>query len=220
MQYHNGKLNGSSHMTSITIIATWITGSCISAELIGYWLHRLMHSGAIQFLSRNHMKHHLALYGPLQEQRSREYHDATNDSLSLGNIGLEWLVPAAIFLGGAEAIFHAARVLPLYQVIYFVSSLGWSFLTFSYLHDAMHVEGIWLERNSWLRRWFISARRRHDAHHVMINDEGLMDRNFGIGMFLFDRVFGTLSDRAVPFNERGYAAAQERFRSVLDGPLR
>jgi hypothetical protein len=38
-------------MTSIVILATWVTGSCVSAELLGYWLHRLMHSGTIGFLS-------------------------------------------------------------------------------------------------------------------------------------------------------------------------
>lgn len=202
-------------MTSIAIFATWVAGSFVSTELIGYWLHRLMHSGAIGFLSRNHMKHHLMLYGPLQEQRSKQYRDATRKNLSLGNNGPEWLVPAAVFLGLALAGFQLAHVRLLYQAIYFITTVSWSFLMFSYLHDAMHIEGIWLEKSLWLKRWFTSARRRHDVHHRLINDEGLMDRNFGIGFFLFDRLFGTLSEDRTSFNARGYQAAQERFKSVL-----
>jgi len=41
-----------------------------------------------------------------------------------------------------------------------------------------------------------------------------MDKNFGIGFFLFDRLFGTLSSEHSPFNHRGYAAARERFKYV------
>lgn len=202
-------------MTTVASIATWVTGSCISAELLGYWLHRLMHSGVIGFLSRNHMKHHLALYGPLQEQRSKEYHDATVESFSLGNIGMEWLAPATLFIAALLLVFHAAQVHLLYQLIYFASTLAWSFITFSYLHDAMHIDGVWLEKIPWVRDWFASARRRHETHHILINDRGLMHTNFGIGFFLFDRLFGTLSEGGKPFNVQGYRAAQERFKSVL-----
>ena len=72
-----------------------------------------------------------------------------------------------------------------------------------------------MEENRWLRRRFIwAARKLHDIHHRVLNDCGLMDKNFGIGFFLFDRVFGTLSPKQVPFNHPGYAAARERFRYV------
>lgn len=43
-------------MTTILVIASWLAGSCILAELLGYWLHRVLHSGMIGFLSRNHMR--------------------------------------------------------------------------------------------------------------------------------------------------------------------
>jgi sterol desaturase/sphingolipid hydroxylase (fatty acid hydroxylase superfamily) len=76
------------------------------------------------------------------------------------------------------------------------------------------LKGFWMEKNRWLKRWFISARKLHDIHHRVLNDSGLMDKNFGIGFFVFDRVFGTLSPKQVPFNHRGYAAARERFRYV------
>ena len=72
-----------------------------------------------------------------------------------------------------------------------------------------------MERNWLLKRWFASARNRHQVHHQVISDDGLMNKNFGIGFFIFDRVFGTLSEDAPAFNVRGYQAAQKRFQSVL-----
>jgi hypothetical protein len=75
-------------MKAIASIVVWIASSCFSAELLGYGLHRLLHSGLIGFLSREHMKHHMVLYGPLQPQRFEKYRDATSGDLSLGNIGL------------------------------------------------------------------------------------------------------------------------------------
>src|SRR5882762_1525818 len=101
-------------METILNILTWIVASCISAELLGYGLHRLLHSGAIGFLSRSHMNHHLMLYGPLQDQRSTEYHDANEDSISLGNIGLEWLLPAGLLIACAGCVpaFSCAVVVP------------------------------------------------------------------------------------------------------------
>ena len=205
-------------MATIAAILGWVTGACISAELFGYWLHRLLHSGAIGFLSRSHMRHHLLLYGPLQEQRSKEYHDATSGSLALGNIGTEWLVPAGILIAVAAGMFYFLRVRPLYESVCFATTLSWSFLMFSKLHDVMHVEGFWLERNRLLKRWFVGARKRHDLHHFSIDNDGLMNKNFGIGFFWFDRIFGTLSDAATAFNYNGLQAARRRFRALLGDP--
>jgi hypothetical protein len=171
---------------TILVVAMWIMASCISAELLGYGLHRLLHSGIIPALSRNHMKHHLVLYGPLQEQRSGTYQDATGESVSLGNIGLEWLGPSALLIVAMLAAFWFFHVRWFYQLIYFATTLAWSFLIFSWLHDVMHVEGIWLARNRWLGPWFLSARNLHDIHHHAINDRGLMNKNFGIGSFILD----------------------------------
>jgi hypothetical protein len=64
-------------MTNVCKLLAWIAGSVLSAELLGYGLHRLLHSGIVPALSRNHMKHHLVLYGPLQKQHSTAYHNAT-----------------------------------------------------------------------------------------------------------------------------------------------
>ena len=95
-------------MREMTHIAAWVVASGIVAELLGYLLHRLLHSGRIRWLSASHMKHHMVLYGPLQKQRpSEHYMDATTDRFSIGNIGVEWLAPTAVLLVLAETIFWA-----------------------------------------------------------------------------------------------------------------
>jgi len=190
----------------------WIVGGCLSSELLGYFLHRLLHSGRIPFLSRSHMKHHMELYGPLQPQRSKAYLDATTESVSLGNIGLEWLIPSAVLLAFALGTLRLLHVPGFYQGVYVASILAWSFLMFSYLHDVMHVEGFWLERIPLLRSWFVSARNLHEIHHRVLNDQGIMHKNFGIGFFFLDRLFGTLSPEEPVFNPKGYQAAREQFK--------
>ena len=202
--------------TTLAMLATWITGSVVSAEFLGYWLHRLLHSGAIGVLSRSHMRHHLLLYGPLQEQRTRGYRDATTGSLALGNIGTEWIVPALVLIVASAGLFHLLRIRALYQEACFATTLSWSFLMFSKLHDVMHVKDFWLEKSGVLKHWFLRARRRHDLHHFAINDAGLMNKNFGIGFYLFDRLFGTLSDTMPVLNRKGYAEACQRFKSLLN----
>jgi sterol desaturase/sphingolipid hydroxylase (fatty acid hydroxylase superfamily) len=200
-------------MHEMTHIAIWVVASGMVAELLGYLLHRLLHNGWIRWLSASHMKHHMLLYGPLQKQRpSEDYIDATVDRLAIGNIGVEWLAPTAALLVIAGAILWAFKVTFLHQVIFFATVVGWSFVMFSYLHDRMHIKNFWMERNPLLKAWFRRSRRLHDIHHRMLNDGGLMDRNFGIGFFLFDRLFGTLSPQQESFNQYGYAAAKERFR--------
>jgi sterol desaturase/sphingolipid hydroxylase (fatty acid hydroxylase superfamily) len=193
----------------------WMAGSCFVAELLGYLLHRLLHCDGIRFLSRNHMIHHLILYGPLQAQRpSPEYLDATTGRASLGSIGLEWVVPSSILLGLCLGVFHFLRVRPWHQAIFVCVTLGWSFLMFSYLHDGMHLQGFWLAKSPILKAWFRPARHFHDVHHMALNAEGLMDKNFGIGFYFFDGMFGTFSRTARPFNRQGYEAAKKRYAFI------
>ena len=85
---------------------------------------------------------------------------------------------------------------------------------FSYLHDRMHIKDFWMGRAPLLSRWFLRARRLHDIHHHVLNNEGLMDKNFGIGFFVFDRLFGTLAYEGSAFNRPGHAVAQRKFRDL------
>lgn len=199
-------------MNVLTQIVGWILGSAFAAEFLGYLLHRLLHTGWIPWLSASHMKHHMVLYGPLKKQRpSPHYMDATTGRPALGNIGGEWLVPTALLLGGVSVLFALLQVEIFHQVLFLSTVLTWSFVMFSYLHDRMHIKDFWMERNPVLKRWFRRARQLHDIHHRVLNHQGLMNKNFGIGFYLFDRLFGTLSREQGPFNHRGYAQAKERF---------
>jgi hypothetical protein len=165
------------------------------------------------------MKHHLVLYGPLQSQRpGSEYQDATSGEVAIGNVGLEWLIPGSAILGGSVVLLHLLRVTLLHQLIFVAGTLLWSSLMFSYLHDRMHLAGFWMERNPLLKSWFVGARDAHDIHHWALNDEGFMDKNFGIPFFFFDRLFGTLASDPPVFNQHGYAAALRRFADLLRFP--
>ena len=202
-------------MRRLIHVAALVASSIVVAELLGYLLHRVMHSGRIPWLSAGHMKHHLLLYGPLQKQRpSEHYQDATTGEVAIGNIGLEWIVPSAVILAVCVAALCAFRVSWSDQAVSIGTILVWSFLMFSYLHDRMHIKNFWMGQAPVLKRWFVGARRLHDIHHHALNNNGLMDKNFGIGFFVFDRLFGTLACDFSGFNHRGYDAAKERFRNL------
>jgi sterol desaturase/sphingolipid hydroxylase (fatty acid hydroxylase superfamily) len=204
-------------MFNITRILMCVALSIVAAEFLGYLLHRLMHSGWIAWLSSSHMKHHMILYGPLQKQRpSEQYLDATTGQVAIGNIGLEWIIPSVVILAVAETALRFFHVSALDQVVSITTILAWSFFMFSYLHDRMHIKNFWMERSPVINRWFLRARRLHDIHHHALNDGGLMDKNFGIGFFGFDRLFGTLNYDLGGLNHRGYAAAKKRFRKLYE----
>jgi len=186
--------------------------SFLVAELAGYWIHRLLHSEKLLFLSRGHLIHHFLIYGPRQPMRtSPGYRDATDKRFSVGNIGLEWLVPSAIVLAFCWVTMILTRVPSGYQAISICSLLAWPIFTFSYLHDRMHEENYWMTRIPLLKTWFLKARRLHDIHHRSLDMEGRMDTNFGIGFYFFDRFFGTILQRHRPFNWTGYETAKQRY---------
>jgi len=193
-----------------------ITGSCFVAEFSGYWLHRLMHSDRIPALSRGHLIHHFLVYGPNQALRTEKYRDATQDRASLGNIGIEWLVPSALILSICFGVMTWIRIPRIYEIIALCALLFWPIFMFSYLHDRMHLQNFWMTRAPLIRSWFIKARRLHDIHHRSLNDQGRLDRNFGIGFFFFDGLFRTLSKRHRPFNCKGYRIAQLRYHLNRD----
>ncbi len=194
------------HVTFVGIVAT-LVDSVVVAEFAGYWLHRLLHSNKFPSLSRGHLIHHFLIYGPRQPMRAAEYHDATESRFSVGNVGIEWLAPCAIILLSCWAVMTFFGVQPAYQVLALCALFGWPMLMFSYLHDKMHVENFWMTRVPLLRSWFLRARRLHDIHHRSVNANGHMDSNFGIGFYLFDRFFRTMTKRHRPFNWHGYRAA-------------
>jgi len=121
----------------------------LTAELAGYVLHRVMHSERFPVLSRAHMIRHFELYGPAQSMRSAVYRRATDGRASLGNIGMEWVVPSAITLGTCWAVMWALHVAWKYEVLVLAILLGWPMFMFSYLHDRMPLEKFWMYGICW-----------------------------------------------------------------------
>jgi sterol desaturase/sphingolipid hydroxylase (fatty acid hydroxylase superfamily) len=202
--------------TSVTIkgVLFSVLGSCLVAEFAGYWLHRLLHSDKVPFLSRGHLIHHFLIYAPNQPMRHHQYLDATDNRFSVGNVGLEWLVPSAAILAFSWFAMFLVRVPGPYQVLVLLVLIAWPIFTFNYLHDRMHLSDFWMTRAPVLRWWFLRARRLHDIHHHSVNDFGRMDSNFGIGFYWFDRVFRTLARKHRPFNRQGFEAAKDRYELV------
>lgn len=192
-------------------MALTIAACSLLAEFFGYWLHRLLHSDKIPFLSRGHLIHHLLIYSPGQPMRHHHYRDATRNRPSVGNVGLEWLLPSAILLVTVWLLLFSLHVAALYQTVALATLVAWSVFTFSYLHDRMHLSDFWMAHHPLFRRWFLAARRLHDIHHHAFNNHGRMDTNFGIGFFLFDRLFRTIAPRHRPFNRSGFAEACRRY---------
>jgi hypothetical protein len=175
------------HITFVGVVAT-LVDSVVVAEFAG-WLHRLLYSDKFPALSRGHLIHHFLVYGPRQAMRAGNYHDATDNRF--GNVGIEWLAPSAIILLFCWGVMALLSVPHVYQALALCTLLGWPILMFSYLHDRMHIENFWMTRVPLLRSWFLRARRLHDIHHRSVNSAGLMDTNFGIGLYFFDRFFRT-----------------------------
>ena len=147
-------------MSLMTRIAFDVATSIVVAELLGYLLHRLMHSGWISWICAGHMKHHLVLYGPLAKMRpSEQYVDATTGRIAIGNIGLEWIVPSSVILAMAVVALRILKVSALGQAVSMGTILTWSFLMFSYLHDRMHIKNFWMGGAPLLKHWFVRARR-------------------------------------------------------------
>lgn len=182
------------------------------AELAGYVLHRLLHSESISFLSRSHMIHHLVTYGPRMKQRpGNEYRSAVTGRASVVGIGMEWIVPIVVMLIVVHTVFWLTGAGVPYQILFTMIVLAWGYLLFGYIHDAMHKKDFWMLKNRFFRRWFLNARRNHDIHHIYVNPEGKMSKNFGICFFWFDRLFRTYQTKARRVNQENLQKALDRY---------
>ena len=198
------------HVTIVGVVATLVDS--VVAEFAGYWLHRLLHTDKFPALSRGHLIHHFLIFGPRQSMRAAECLDATDNRASVGNVGVEWLAPSAIFLLFCWGAMALLGVPPMYhQVLALCMLLGWPILMFSYLHDRMHIRNFWMTRVPLLRSWFLRARRLHDIHHRSVNSKGFMNTNFGIGFYFFDRFFRTMAKSHRRLNWEGCQAAIGRY---------
>ena len=191
--------------------------SCAFAEFYGYWLHKLLHSEKIEFLSRGHMVHHLVDYGPGKPLRpGPDYIVSARNRFNIFGIGMEWILPIGAAMGVVLGAMNAAGIGALYQGVFAVTGIAWGWFMFSYMHDNMHVTGFWLEKNPWLAKWFLAARRLHDIHHMSLDGHGRMNRNFGICFYFFDRLFGTLAPEHAEFDRKALDSALKRYAYIFD----
>jgi sterol desaturase/sphingolipid hydroxylase (fatty acid hydroxylase superfamily) len=193
-------------------ILIYAAAACVFSEFVGYWVHILLHSHRVPFLSRNHMIHHLVVYSPDRPLRpSASYIGSTEDRANLLGIGLEWVLPLGAVFSAVLVAFHFVGVRAVDQAVFLGIAVAWGFSMFGYFHDAMHMKGTWLERSP----LFKHARKLHDIHHLNLTDDGTMAYNFGICFFFFDRVFRSFREEHVRFNVAGFAAARKRYAYVL-----
>jgi sterol desaturase/sphingolipid hydroxylase (fatty acid hydroxylase superfamily) len=189
--------------------------SCLYAELVGYGLHRLLHSELVPWLTRRHMVHHIHHYGPRMKMRSAAYLDGG----AVARIGWEWIAPSLALFAVELAVLSALGVPVVHRVAFFASGFLWSLVLFHRAHEAMHVTAPSVFHLSPLHGWFRRARRMHDIHHLAIDDEGRFHKNFGIAFFWFDRLFGTYAPRLGGLSDVGIGRAEARYprpRSTRD----
>lgn len=142
----------------------------ILGELLGYWVHRLLHNPKAGILYKVHMVHHLELY-PTNNMYSAIYR---KPKLKYNTL----LMFAPFFLLAALLLFV---LLPLKLfLLLFIETFSLSYLN-NWLHDSFHIKPIWLEKY----RWYNKLRDIHFIHHQD------MSKNMGIFTFFWDRIFKT-----------------------------
>jgi len=185
------------------------------AELAGYWLHVILHSNKSKFLSQAHMIHHMQLYGPKMPQLHKEYLSASTGRFTFFGIGLEWIVT----LGTIEMLWIMVGYLlnlPLYIFITFaVTPIAWALLVHNYLHHSMHLSGFWMAKNKYTKKWYLGIREKHVIHHLYVDDEGRMNKNYGIIVFYLDKLFGSYEPTNKKFNKKGYDKSVILYKDIL-----
>lgn len=191
-----------------------IVGSLILAEFYGYWLHVLLHSYWIPALSRSHMNHHVLSYAPGSRMRHEDYVQEVQDGdVLIFGLGLEWILPSLVLLVVTVSVEWLIGFSPAQIAVSVGIVIAYSVFLFWFLHETLHLKHPWILRIKPVRRWYLNARKLHDIHHHHVTDEGLMNRNYGIAFFVFDKVFGSFLPKLKGgINRDGIAAAKEKLR--------
>lgn len=145
-----------------------VAGSFLMTELMGYAIHRAAHSRWSGPLYRAHLQHHLVY--PAKDFLSDEYRKGESSFI-------RWFIPVIIVF----CVTHWA-LLPWFDALTCNVTVLAVALWNSYIHDAFHIRGHWLERF----RFFRKQRIMHRIHHANVH------RNISMYLYVFDKVFGTL----------------------------
>jgi sterol desaturase/sphingolipid hydroxylase (fatty acid hydroxylase superfamily) len=203
----------------MTAILLTVVIAVIFTEAAAYGIHKVLHSQKIDYLSRNHMIHHLVVYGPSMPQRpSGEYTNSVGDRSSIFGIGMEWLLPIGTILGLIVLGFELLGIETYLLLTFAGTALSWGYFLFGYMHSSMHKRDFWMSKNRFLKNWYLNIRKLHDIHHLYVNDSGKMDCNYGICFFWFDRIFGTYHLKLSGINKQGLEQAHVKYNFIFNQP--
>lgn len=197
-------------MSGMIVVLTLIA-SIVAAEFLGYWIHTLLHSEKVLFLSRAHMHHHIHDYAPHANQRSTDYKDSGAGRFTYFGLGAEWLVPLVPVTISWVLLLYILDVPWWLNGVSAGTGLLWGYLMFSVVHRNFHVRDSKFLKNRTMRAWFLRIRRLHDIHHHKLTNEGRMPFNMGICFFWFDRLFGTYRPVLGKFNTEGFQKSKEDY---------
>ncbi len=149
-----------------------------STTLFGYVAHWSLHQKFLGRFHESHMVHHLTLY-PVTDFLSEKYRYAGKDStvyfFLVAGAPLV-ILPIALFLFGKIGLITTVLVIAV------AVSLG---LLNNWLHDSFHIKDHFLNFFGWFRKLV----ELHFEHHMD------MQKNFGIFLFMWDKLFKTYSEK-------------------------
>ena len=187
---------------NIILSYTILTGvACIYTEFIGYLSHRyIVHQGVIGDKIRiSHYCHHEIKY---------PYHDFESEKYRIANDSLPWILTIKFAALMPTILLYLFEILYIYRMIYLLTYFTFHLFFISYIHDSYHIKNHWLNKYEWYRY----NKKCHYIHH-------LDDMNYGITNYVFDKIFGTFSDKIVDKknNFNGLETTCEERIKILDG---
>ncbi len=159
----------------------------VYTDLVGYFSHKLLHSGRIKFLYRLHMEHHITNYPP-HDLRSATYRETKQPKI-LG-AGPEWALPIGLTMLATAAAMLFFGVGWGVMVAFFGAAVLYALVAYSWLHYQFHLEypRFFMLAPPRVSDWFFRANDLHDAHHRN------MKKNYGIGSYWLDKLFKTYGE--------------------------
>ena len=179
----------------VTILA------CIFTEFIGYLSHRyIVHDGIIGDKIRiTHYCHHEIKY---------PYYDFESEKYRIANDNLPWILTIIVAAYIPTIVLYLFNVINIYLMVYLLIYFTLHLFFISYIHDSYHYKNHWLNKYDWYRY----NRECHYIHH-------LDDMNYGITNYIFDKLFGTFSEKRVDKknNFNGLETTCEDRIKIFDG---
>ena len=187
------------HIVSKYILITIF--SAIYTEFIGYLSHRyIVHEGVIGDKIRvTHYCHHEIKY---------PYYDFESEKYRISNDNLPWVLTIIFSAYIPTVLLYLSNFIDIYMMFYLLIYFTLHLLFISYIHDSYHYKDHWLNKYEWYKY----NKHCHYIHH-------LDDMNYGITNYVFDKIFGTFSDKIVDKkdNFNGLEITCEDRYKIFDG---